>query len=507
MSAAPAQPPAGTAMARRTTGNVMAIALSQLAGKGATLAWLLVAARILDQSAFGAFSFALAVALLVGSLVEWGFSQVMVTRASRDRAHLDAAYTATQAWQLVLGLPAYTIAVLVARPALDSPGASTVLVAAVVATAAETWCSTARSAASVVHRQGGVSFALTVQRLLVAGCAILALVTGRDVAFLAIGFVVGTALGVPLHSLALRRVGVRLVASGLTWAQMRPLLVGGHLIGLSGVVLLGLAKLDQVLLGTLDGEAAVGAYAVAYRLLETVFFVAFALRAALFPLMAADPRPAAVRTTLRRAWDVLCVAYVPYAVVCLVAPGAVLRLLFGAPYDTTAAGSLQWLAVVPLLFAGAYLLSTALIAIDRQRGMLVAAAAALSVNVVGDVALIPSFGPAGAAAATVAGYAVQMLVCAVALRRHGALPPALPGLGLALGAGVPLTALLLWLPLLPAVAVGAVVYLACWVVLTRWLSPHRLVEAVTVLPDAVGRRVRWAVPAGAPARGPGDSGG
>ncbi len=498
-SGPPAPRAAGIATARRATGNVMAVASSQLAGKVATFAWLLVAARVLDQSAFGAFSFALAAAMIVGSLVEWGFTQVMITRSSRDPASLDAAYTAAQAWQLFLGLPAYAIAILAARPALDTPGATLVLVAAVVATAAESWCTTARSAASVLQRQGGVSFAVTLQRLLIAGCAILAVVTGREVTFLALGFAVGTVLGVPLHSIALRRVGVRLDPAGLRWTHLRPLLVGSHVIGLSGVVLLGLAKLDQVLLGALDGASAVGAYAVAYRLLETVFFVVFALRAALFPLMAADPRPPMVRTTLRRAWDVLCVAYVPYAVVCLVAPAAVLDLLFGEPYGQTAASSLQWLAVVPLLFAGAYLLGTALIAVGAQRGMLLAAVSALGVNVVGDVLLIPPFGPAGAAAATAAGYTVQLLVCAEALRRRDALPSAVPGLALALGAGVPLTAVVLWLPLIPALALGAVVYLLCWTALARWLTPHRLVEVVTVLPVGVGRRVRRLLPADAPA--------
>ncbi len=482
-------------MARRATGNVAAVAVSQLAGKVATLAWLLVAARVLDQSAFGAFSYALAVALLVGSFVEWGFAQVMVTRGSRDPARLDATYTAAQAWQVALGLPAYAIAVVVARPALDTPGAVLVLVAAVVATAAETWCTTARAASSVLQRQGGVSVAVTFQRLLIAACAILALFAGQDVTFLALGFVVGTVLGVPLHSIALRRVGVRLDARGLRWSQMRPLLVGSHVIGLSGVVLLGLAKIDQVLLGALAGEDAVGAYSVAYRLLETVFFVVFALRAALFPLMAADPRPSVVSATLRRAWDVLCIAYVPYAVVCLLVPGAVLGLLFGAPYDTTAASSLQWLSVTPLLFAGAYMLGTALIAVDHHRGMLVAAVVALVVNVVGDVLLIPLYGPAGAAVATVAGYTVQMLVCAEAVRRHSRLPAALPGLALALGAGVPLVAIVLWLPLVPAVLVGGVVYLAAWAALTRWLAPRRLVEAVAVLPDSMGRRLARLLPA------------
>ena len=475
-------------LVRRTGGNVLAVASSQLVGKLATLGWLLVATRALDQATFGAFSFALALALLVGAVVEWGFTPAMVQRASRDPSTLNRFYTAAQAWQLAVAMPAYAVAVLSAGDVLHTPGAGVVLLAAVLSTMAETWCSTARSAASVLQRQGQVSVALTLQRLLIAGCAIVALVRGGDVTSLALGFLVGTVLGVPLHSLALRRAGIRLSASGLRPGSLWPLLVASHYIGLSGVALMGLAKLDQVLLGVLADDEAVGAYAAAYRLLETGFFVVFALRAALFPVLAADPRPTVLRTGLRAAWAVLCFAYVPYAVVCLVSPAPLLRLLFGSPYDQTAVSSLRWLSVVPLFFAGAYLLSAALLAAARQRGILAAAVTALGVTVVADLLLIPPFGPAGAAAATVVGYAVQMLVAALWLgRRSGSLPRALPSLVLSIGAASPLAVALLLLPLGPALGVGGLLYVLSWLALNRWLAPDRLDEMLVVLPPVMGR--------------------
>lgn len=483
-----------TQLIRRTSVNVVAVASSQLVGKIATLAWLLVATRTLDQAAFGAFSFALALALLVGSFVEWGFTAAMVQRSSRDPKVLNRFYTSAQVWQLALGVPAYALAVFAAKDSLQTPGAWWVLLAAVVATASETWCSTARSAASVLQRQGRVSIALTIQRLLIAACAIGGLVLGGNVTSLALGFLIGTALGVPIHSLALRRVGIHLSIEGLRVSSLRPLLSASHYIGLSGVVLVGLAKVDQVLLGVLANEEAVGAYAAAYRLLETVFFIAFALQAALFPVLAADPRPQFVRNGLRAAWEVLCFAYIPYVVVCLLAPAPVLRLVFGEPYDESAAAALQWLSVVPLLFAGAYLVIAALLAVDRQRWILGSAVAALVVTVVGDLLLIPPYGPAGAAAGTVVGYAVQLMVAGVALHRYTGLPRMLPGLALAGTAGVILGTALLVLPLGLALTVGIPLYLITWYGLVRWLAPARLIEAIAVLPSSLSDRLEWLRP-------------
>lgn len=492
---------------RRTGGNVIAVASSQLVGKIATLAWLLVATRSLDQSAFGLFSFALALSLLIGSLVEWGFTAAMVQRASKNPATLNSAYTAAQAWQLGLGIPAYSLVVLVCYVQSNTSGIGLILLATAVATMAETWCSTARSAASVLQRQGRVAIAVVLQRLIITGCVIGALLVSGTVAALAVAFLVGTILGVPIHSLALRRAGIRLSVEGLRLSALYPLLFTSYYIGLAGVVLVGLAKLDQVFLGVLADDAAVGAYAAAYRLLETVFFVAFALNAALFPLLSADPRATVVHGALRGAWAVLCLVYVPYAVVCLLTPAPLLRVLFGHPYDRTAASSLQWLAVVPILFSGAFLLSAALMAVEKQRAILRAALGALVVTVVGDLLLIPPYGPAGAAATTAAGYGVQMVVAAANLRCVTGLPPTFLSLTLTVGASTPLIAALLLLPFVPALLMGSVLYLFCWVILTRRLVPSLMDDALNAVPTQISTRLRGLLPrtGAAPSREPQDA--
>lgn len=186
----------------------------------------------------------------------------------------------------------------------------------------------------------------------------------------------------------------------------------------------------------------------------------------------------------------VCVAYVPYAVICLLAPAPVLGLLFGAPYDVTAATSLQWLAVVPVIFAGAFLFNVALLAMGRQKVILVSALTALVLGVIGDLILIPLYGPAGAAAATVLGYSAQMVVAAVALRADMGLPPLLPTLVLTLVAGAVLGVTMSVLPLGPALMLGVVLYVGCTFILIRLLAPDRLTEMSMVLPSAVGARLR-----------------
>ena len=51
-------------------------------------------------------------------------------------------------------------------------------------------------------------------------------------------------------------------------------------LGVDTVVAMALFRIDQVLLGAMKGDAAVGVYAAAYRLLETMLFVSWAVAAA-----------------------------------------------------------------------------------------------------------------------------------------------------------------------------------------------------------------------------------
>jgi O-antigen/teichoic acid export membrane protein len=65
--------PGELAPARGPAANTAWAILAQLLGKIATLAWTVVATRVLPQDDFGAFAFALGLSTLMVAVVEWGF--------------------------------------------------------------------------------------------------------------------------------------------------------------------------------------------------------------------------------------------------------------------------------------------------------------------------------------------------------------------------------------------------------------------------------------------------
>src|SRR4051794_15255194 len=104
---------------RRTAGNVAAVATAQIVGKALSLAWIVVAARVLPQRDYGEFSFVFSLALILSAVAEWGFDPVLVRLASRRPADLDRHYTEAVVAQAVVGLllfGAVLAAVMPGRP-------------------------------------------------------------------------------------------------------------------------------------------------------------------------------------------------------------------------------------------------------------------------------------------------------------------------------------------------------------------------------------------------------
>ena len=175
--------------------------------------------------------------------------------------------------------------------------------------------------------------------------------------------------------------------------------------------------------------------------------------------------------------------------VCVLDGAAVIDLLFPSGYAAESGEALAWLAPAPLLFAVALMGTAQLLALQRNRAMLLAASVALTINLVLNFVLIPTYGATGAAAATTAAYAVQAVVVLLVLRSSMPHPKIVTSLLPALVASLPLAAILLALhaPVLIELVLGAVVYLVTWVLVVRRLAPHHLAVMTRLLSRKVGR--------------------
>jgi O-antigen/teichoic acid export membrane protein len=476
--------------ARSAAGNVAAVAVAQVAAKILTLAWTVVAARVLSQRDFGEFNFALSLALILSALAEWGFDPALVRLASRSPRDRDRHYTEAILAETVVGLllfGAVLAAVLPTRATGDDRLAMALVFLAVFI---DLWNDTARSVGAAAARQGRTSAALIAQRLATAALVLPLLWAGAGIAGVAGGMLGGCIVGWLANLAALRSFGSRLRPRELSRSGVTTFARISLPIGVSSLILVLVARVDMVLLEVMKGSRPVGAYAAAYKLFETVLFVTFAVSSATFPMMsAAADDPLRVREVARTAIGVMTVLLVPFAAVCLADAPELLRLVFGADYGRLSAGALRWLAVAPLVYAVAYVAGTALIAVGRNRGLVIASAVAAVVNIGANLLVIPRWAGTGAAAVTTASYLVEGVAALLLLRAGVGSLRVLTVAPEALVAGTALGLALWWcpLPLLVEVPVGCALYLVGWALLARRRVPQQVGFLVGLLPGRTAR--------------------
>lgn len=249
-----------------------------------------------------------------------------------------------------------------------------------------------------------------------------------SVAVAAGAWVVPAALvGVPMALLLARRLGSRPVEVG-SWAR-----TGREFwrftVPRAGAQVLQVTILwfDTLLLSAVAGPATAGVYAVATRFVLVGTFAAEALQQVVGPRVAAqlalDDRTGAARVLGAAAgWQVLLV-WPSFVLLAVFAPGVL--AVFGASY-TEAAAVLGVLALGLLAAAPAGPSDSVLLMAGRSRANLGVTALAAAVNIVGNLALVPTMGMVGAAVAWAASIGVGAIVPAILVRGMGIVPTGRP---------------------------------------------------------------------------------
>lgn len=469
----------------RSARNAALLLTTEIVGKASTFVFTVVAARTLSQAEFGAFAYALAFSVLVAAVPTWGFNRLVAREGSQSPERLDQLYVEALAWRTALVVPMFVLAGVVGVATRPSTQAAQALVLVLAAAACDVYSTTAKAVAAVRGELRGWALGLIINRVVSTALGVAFVIAGFGVVGLSAGYLIGSASGAALALASVARLGVRPRLALLTRSGWVSMGLASVALGTDALLSMALSKVDTIILAGLQGDEAVAVYAVAYRLLETVLFVTWALDTVVFPRMSVASG-AEVRRLTERTLGAVASLFVPFGVLLAVRGQEVLGLVFGAPYERGAAGTVQWLAAAPLLFAIGFSSSSALL--SRRRNGLVVGATLLAVvsNVGLNLAFIPRFGPAGAAAATTGAYALEAAVLMVFLANAvGWLRLdrviAVPGV-----AAAGLAAALLLVPggLLPQVAVGGVIYGGGWWLLARRLSP----EVIDLMAAAARRR-------------------
>jgi O-antigen/teichoic acid export membrane protein len=161
-------------------------------------------------------------------------------------------------------------------------------------------------------------------------------------------------------------------------------------------------RFDQILMGFLASEAALGIYAVAVNASEALLYLPAATATALVPVAAQAAPSEGAKETLRAFRSAALVTAAAIAVAAILGP-LLLPLLFGDAFRPSV-GPFLWLLPGAIGFAATAVFSSGLMASSAPGLSSLGPVASLAVGVALDLVLIPRFGATGAAAAASAAF-------------------------------------------------------------------------------------------------------
>jgi O-antigen/teichoic acid export membrane protein len=468
--------------------NVSALVAAQAITKAINLAVSIALVRWLGVGELGRYAYVLAFCFPFGALADFGLATLAIRDASRAPA--DAPRVIAVARRASLTLATASAAAMVGLALLLGHEAAVVAAIGLGGLASIVSALTMPSLVLLTARErmDRLSLYRVIAALLssVLTVGVLA-IGGGVVALLAGSLVAGLVMWRVAKALAAGAGGTA-VPAGAAGAMLRRAVPFGLLM--AGFALY--YRVDMVMLEWLAAPGELGRYAAAYRFLDAVIAVAASLGGPLFPRLSsvAVTAPGEARRLLEAGWRPLLALGLPLTIGTLAVADDLVALLFGPEF--AGAGRLLRLLILgtlPLFWVN--VASHALIAADRVWALVAVYALSVLVNVVGNVVLVPRWGAAGAALATVAcewlnlALVVRLLRDAFGVRVSG---EGLWRYGIAIAAMLTLLTLARPFGVLASVAIAAAAYAgALWTLGYTRSADHLLVRRLLLEHPRAGR--------------------
>lgn len=361
--------------------------------------WL---ARHFGPEGFGVWNFATAFVALFGVFAVLGMDGIIVRELVTDRANAGRILGTALTMRLAAATIAATAAVAAAFWVRGAFELAALLVALNSLTLVFQGSQVVEYYFQADMRARAAVVAANAAFLITSIVRLLLLALGASIAWFGVSLVVEAALAACFLAYAYRRDG-----SHVPWSFSFPL--AKRLLGqswpllLSGFAVMAYMRLDQVMLATMLDDHAVGVFSAALRIAEVWYFIPMAIAAATFPRMlekrSADP--AAYRRYIQALYDSMAWLGLAVAVLVSVFAGWLIPLLYGQEY-AEAAKVLSIQIWAGIAVAMSYVHSRWLLAENLQKYGLYYTLTGAVVNILLNFLLIPRYGPAGAAWATLA---------------------------------------------------------------------------------------------------------
>lgn len=376
--------------------------------------------RTLGDAGYGQWSTVMAIVQLVGYFMSFGMQQVAVREAASDPENAGDWVGALVAVRVLLSIPAALVGIGVVALIHTS---HSMLIAGIILLVE--FPLGVGGVLAVVHqlrmRNSVPMVVLTINSVIWGIWVVVVAITGGGLVALAIGMTFTVTVTALIQAVAAVRLApfavnpsrpavVRLVRTGIP-------------IGISGLLVMAYARIDQVLVFELAGSRDAGLYGSVYVVLDRTHFIPASVMTTLAPVIAAswpEHRDRMLRV-VRLAAEFLTIGSLGGLAFATVAARPLVVLIFGADF-APAAPALPVLTGAFVFICYGYLTGNLLLVLGLARRSVVVGLLALVANVAGNLLLIPHYGFMAAAWMTlvtelvVVGTGLWYIVRALGLR-------------------------------------------------------------------------------------------
>jgi len=366
-------------------------------------------ARYLGPEQFGLFNFATAFVWLFGALAGMGLQGIVVRDLVRNPSGKEDTLGTAAAMQFVGGLVAYAL-ILVTIFWMRSGDALTILIVSILGSAmlfkgsdvVLYWFESQVQSKYAVWVQNSVFliFATIKVALILRNASVVAFVWATVAEAFAVSLLLIVALS--LHGIRIQRLRINVLRAKFLFIESWPLLF-------SSLVLMVQARIDQIMLGQMVGDAEVGYYSAALRVIEVATISATILRSTFLPGMVAAKNKSDVLylSKLEKIYKINALVAIVIALPLAILSPWIINMLFGEEYQSS--GTLMQLMTVRLFFAhigvarGIFLLNENLL---RYSAFTMVVGTAL--NIVLNYYLIPCYSGFGATIASLFSFFITI---------------------------------------------------------------------------------------------------
>lgn len=379
--------------------NAFWLFLGQGIGRALRTVIIIISARILNVSSWGAFSYVLGIATFLTVFTDMGMNTLLTRETSRN-PELRRDYLSTIFYTKLGLISIFAIALIAISYLIDNPAIKMLIpvAAAIVAfdSLRDLFAAVSRGLEKM-HIEGQNSIFTNIM-IVVFGSGFLIL-GGASAGNLLLGYAVGTGLGL-IHIIIKLRAYIEGLLTHFKRSLARTILHSSWPFGIFGLLGTIMINSDLIMIGYFRSISEVGFYSAGQKITQLLYIIPALISTSFFPTFSRLARDSEnFRKIFEHALTIIFLVAMPLTAGAVILAGPILNLFYGSAYD---GGILSFMILASTIFIvfPSVLIANAIFAHDKQREFLWFAVSGVLGNIFFNFLFIPVWGIAGAALST-----------------------------------------------------------------------------------------------------------